>query len=131
MQTQHNLVGAPATPISADTAAPTPSPESTQAEPLSYEPLGESAPESGPSVLKSTNPLLAVKTRLEVCVGETSVTVGELVGAKEGHVLRLDREVDQPVDIRLDGKVVARGILVAVGDHFAVRLTELPAPLSL
>lgn len=100
------------------------------AQPLSYEPLAELKPSTGASAISSTSPLLAVKTRLEVCVGETHTTVGELMAAREGHVLKLDRQVDQAVDVRLDGKVVARGMLVAVGDSFAVRLTELPAPLT-
>lgn len=99
------------------------------AHPLAYESLHDAAPAGGAVVVTSTSPLLAVKTRLEVCVGETELTVGELLAARDGHVLKLNRNVDQPVDVRLDGKVVARGILVAVGDSFAVRLTELPTPL--
>ncbi|MGM3278107.1 FliM/FliN family flagellar motor switch protein [Ralstonia sp. 24A2] len=99
------------------------------AQTLTYEPLTPAVSNSGGAVLQSTSPLLAVRARLEVCVGETELTVGELLAAKDGHVLRLDRTVDQPVDIRLDGKVVARGLLVAVGESFAVRLTELPVPL--
>lgn len=105
--------------------------EAVAAQPLSYEPLSDVPNRSGGPVLQSPNPLLGVKARLEVCVGQAELTVGELLAAKQGHVLRLDREVDQPVDIRLDGKVVARGLLVAVGDAFAVRMTELPAPLGL
>ncbi len=51
--------------------------------------------------------------------------------AKEHQVLRLDRGVDQPVDLTIEGKVVARGQLVAVDGHFAVRITELPVALGL
>lgn len=77
------------------------------------------------------HPLHQVKTRLQVCVGEANVTVGELLGAKENQVLRLDRTLDQAVDLLLEGQVVARGQLVAVDDYFAVRITELPLPLQL
>ena len=100
-----------------------------KAQTLKYEPLTPTVSSSSGAVLQSSSPLLAVRARLEVCVGEAELTVGELLAAKDGYVLRLDRSVDQPVDIRLDGKVVARGLLVAVGDSFAVRLTELPVPL--
>ena len=58
------------------------------------------------------------------------ITVGELLAAKESQVLTLDRSVSQPVDLVLEGHVVARGQLVAVGSQFAVRLTELPIPLN-
>jgi flagellar motor switch protein FliN len=76
------------------------------------------------------NPLLDVKARLQVCVGEAVMTVGELTRAQVGQVVALDREVDAPVDLLLEGRVVARGQLVAVGEHFGIRLTELPLPLK-
>lgn len=75
------------------------------------------------------SPLLDVKARLQVCVGEAVLSVGELTGAKLGQVIELDREVDGVVDLLLEGRVVARGQLVAVGDCFGIRLTELPLPL--
>lgn len=76
------------------------------------------------------NPLLDVKARLQVCVGEAIMTVGELTQAPAGHVVALDREVDGLVDLTVEGKVVARGQLVAVGEYFGIRLTELPLPLK-
>ncbi|MFS2205182.1 FliM/FliN family flagellar motor switch protein [Variovorax sp. Varisp36] len=82
-------------------------------------------------VLKDWNPLHQIKAKLQVMVGEASISVGELLGAKEHQVLRLDREIDQAVDLTIEGKVVARGQLVAVDGHFAVRITELPIALGL
>ena len=72
------------------------------------------------------SPLRHVKAKLTVCVGTAELTVGELLGATEQQVIRLDRSVDDPVEILLEGHVVARGTLVAVDDQFAVRITELP-----
>lgn len=78
----------------------------------------------------AVNPLHSIRTRLQVCVGEIELTVGQLMSAKEHEVYVLDRLVDQPVDLLLEGKVVARGQLVAVDDQFAVRLSEIPTPLK-
>jgi len=86
---------------------------------------------SDASVLKDWNPLHQIKAKLQVCIGEATISVGELLGAKEHQVLRLDRAFDQPVDLTIEGKVVARGQLVAVDGHFAVRITELPVALGL
>ena len=72
------------------------------------------------------HPLRKVKAKLTVCVGSAEISLGELLGAREQHLLRLNRTVDQPVDVLLEGQVVARGTLVAVDDHFAVRITDLP-----
>lgn len=88
--------------------------------------LDENAP-----VIGDGHPLHGIKAQVQVCVGQATVTVGELLGAREQQVLVLDRTPDQPVDLLLDGKVVARGQLVAVNGHFAVRITELPVSLKL
>ena len=78
----------------------------------------------------SSNPLHQIRTRLQVCIGDIHLTVGELMAAREHQVLVLDRQLAQPVDVMLEGRVVARGELVAVDDQFAVRITELPLPLT-
>ncbi len=85
----------------------------------------------GAPLVPSLHPLHQVKTTLQVCVGSATLTVGELLGAQEQQVLQLDRDIHQPVDLLLEGHVVARGQLVAVGDRFAVRITELPLPMNI
>lgn len=96
--------------------------------------LGDMAPTPQPAgtpVMQTANPLHQVKATLQVCVGVATLTVGELIAAREQQVLLLDRGVHQPVDLLLEGQVVARGQLVAVDDQFALRITELPLPLHL
>lgn len=85
----------------------------------------------GAPILRDWNPLHQIKAKLQVCVGEATLSVGDLLAAKENQVLCLNRAVDQPVDLTIEGKVVARGQLVAVDDCFAVRITELPVALKL
>jgi flagellar motor switch protein FliN/FliY len=87
--------------------------------------------EAAASILRDWHPLHQIKARLQVCVGEATLSVGELLAAKANQVLRLDRAVDQPIDLTIEGRVVARGQLVAVDGHFAVRITELPVDLDL
>lgn len=80
---------------------------------------------SGPS-----NPLHQVKAKLQVCVGDVVVSVGELMALREEQVLTLNQAIEAPVDVLLEGRVVARGQLMAVDEQFAVRITELPLPLK-
>jgi len=122
--------------LRADTTAGTPTfgpgatPAST-AHLLALSELPDEPAHGGPSVISDVvNPLHQIKTRLQVCVGEAAVTVGELLSAKEHQVFVLNRSVEQPVDILLEGKVIARGHLVAVEDQFAVRITDVPVPLK-
>jgi flagellar motor switch protein FliN/FliY len=83
----------------------------------------------GAAVLERSSPLLQISVRLSARVGETELTLGELTAARAGDVLALDTLVAQPIDLVLNDSVVARGVLVAIDEHFAVRLTEVPAPL--
>lgn len=85
-----------------------------------------SAASSSAALTPARNPLLDIKATVRVCVGEASMAVGELLGAQLDQVLPLNRQVDDLVDILLEGRVVARGRLVAVGDYFGVQLVELP-----
>jgi flagellar motor switch protein FliN/FliY len=98
---------------------------------LALPPLGDATPDTA-RLLETvvSNPLHQIKTQLQVCIGDIRLTVGELLAAREHQVLVLDRLLTQPVDVMLEGRVVARGELVAVDDQFAVRITELPLPLK-
>jgi flagellar motor switch protein FliN/FliY len=81
---------------------------------------------SGPTVLGNNPKILhGVKVTLSVVVGQAQTTLGELMDLKEQSVLKVNRQVDYPVDVMVDGHVVARGQLVVVDDHFGVRLTEI------
>ena len=68
-----------------------------------------------------------VKVRVTVSLGETEIPISRLFALGGGDVLALDREADAPVDIRVNDRLIARGVLVAVGDQFGVRITEIEA----
>lgn len=73
------------------------------------------------------NPKLidAVDVTLEAFLGNSRMTVAELLALKPGEIVELDASLNQAVELRLNGVAVARGELVAAGDRFAVRLTEI------
>ncbi len=66
-----------------------------------------------------------VKVRLAVSVGGCELSVKELFALKQNSVLSLDKNTRDLVEITLDGKVIARGTLVAVDDNFGVRISEI------
>jgi flagellar motor switch protein FliN len=101
------------------------------AQPIELDETAGPSATRGAALVRDAHPLHAVKVRLQVCVGEAEMRVADLLGAREGELLVLQRSVEQPVDLLLEGRVVARGDLVAVDGAFAVRITELPLPLVL
>ena len=66
-----------------------------------------------------------VKVQLEAQIGTTQISVGEISKLQENSVLKLDTDLSQPVNIMLNGKVIARGSLAAVDDNFAIQITEI------
>ena len=68
-----------------------------------------------------------VKVKLGASVGQTEISVAELFALKEGALLTLDKATDDPIELYLDGKLVALGELVVVGEHFGVKLTQIGA----
>lgn len=66
-----------------------------------------------------------VKVKLTVALGTAELPISKLFSLSPSDVVTLDRNVEAPVDIRLNDKVIARGTLVAVGDSFGVRVTEI------
>ncbi len=66
-----------------------------------------------------------VKVRLAVTLGTAELTIDKLFSLAANDVVSLDRDLEAPVDVRLNDKVIARGTLVAVGDNFGVRITEI------
>lgn len=114
-----------------DTTAATEADRQRTASPLQFETLTPRAPAQDAAPVTSINPLRNVKAHVQVFVGGAEISVGELLDAKESHVVTLDRALTQPVDLVVEGQVIARGQLVAVDDKFAVRITELPTSLAL
>ncbi len=66
-----------------------------------------------------------VKLQIKALLGNTEITVGELFELKENSVLKLDAKTNQPIELQLDGRLVARGSLVVVDDNFGIQITEV------
>ncbi|MBM1308793.1 FliM/FliN family flagellar motor switch protein [Sulfitobacter mediterraneus] len=77
----------------------------------------------------ATNPFTGVPIEINVCVGKARPLIRELVMLGENALLPLDSNVDDPVDLYVGDRLIARGLLEEKeGDHpgqLAVRLTEI------
>jgi flagellar motor switch protein FliN/FliY len=80
--------------------------------------------QSGPAQLK-IGPLLEVHLKVSVMLGETMMTLGELLKLGPGSVMELNRSAGEPVDVLVNDKMYAKGEVVVVDDVFGVRLLEL------
>ncbi len=62
---------------------------------------------------------------VQVRIGSTSMTIGELLELRAGGVVTLDRALDDTVELLVGERVVALGELVAVDDEMGVRITRI------
>ena len=73
----------------------------------------------------STRLIQNVPVLLEAFVGDVRMTVAELAALRADSVVTLDAPLNRSVELRLNQQPVARGELVAVGDKFGVRISEI------
>jgi flagellar motor switch protein FliN/FliY len=66
-----------------------------------------------------------LQIKLHVSLGEAEMKVDELMSIKEGSVVKINREVNSPLDVFINGKLVARGMMVVVDDDFGIQITEI------
>jgi flagellar motor switch protein FliN len=66
-----------------------------------------------------------IDVSLEIRIGTTLVSVDELFALKKGDTLKLEQLVNDPVELIFNNKLVGKGELVAAGEYFGVRVTEI------
>lgn len=95
-------------------------------EPIELETLSSAAVEVAPVVHAGDLSLVGhVRVRLMVTLGDIELPLSDLFDLKTGAVLALDRALDEPVTLALNGKPIATAHLVAVGDHFGVQIEKV------
>lgn len=91
-------------------------------------PLPELTPQPDPAAPASSRDLgmLAdVPLQVEVVVGRVRLPLRDLLSLAPGMVVELDRRADAPVDVMVNGRLVAQGEVVVVGEEYGVRITSV------
>ena len=87
-----------------------PTPESTEPQPKTSENL---------------DLVLDVELKVTLRFGERKLPLREVLELGSGAVVELDRQVDEPVELILDGRVVARGEAVIIDGNYGLRVTQV------
>ncbi|MBK8789035.1 MAG: flagellar motor switch protein FliN [Holophagaceae bacterium] len=104
-------------------APPEPSPASvaaTLAAPRQAPVASGPPPDSG-----NLDLLLDIQLPVVVRMGQTEMQMGELLKLTPGSILELNRSADAPVELLVNGKLIAKGEVVVVDGNFAFRITEI------
>jgi len=71
--------------------------------------------------------LLDVNLALMLRFGQRDLTLREILELNAGSVIELDRAVEEPAELLLGDKVIARGQVVTVDGNYGIRITDMPA----
>ncbi len=120
---------AEAAQVAADLAAAAASTESPyQARPASqlFEDFGNASAKSG--TLNDFDMILDIPVQLTVELGRTKLTIRNLLQLAHGSVVELDGLAGEPMDVLVNGTLIAQGEVVVVNDKFGIRLTDIITP---
>lgn len=106
------------TPEAAQEPVPSPAPEASTAAPETSADLND----------VNIDMILDVPVTLGMEVGRTRVSIRNLLQLNQGSVIELDRAAGEPLDVFVNGTLVAHGEVVVINDKFGIRLTDVISP---
>lgn len=90
--------------------------------------FSDASPRSGELADVNLDLILDVDVSLSLRVGSTEISIRELMNLAEGSVVALDRSANEPLDVLVNGTLIAHGEIVVVDGKFGVRLTDVVSP---
>ena len=76
----------------------------------------------------SLDAILDVPVIISMEIGRTKISIRNLLQLNQGSVVELDRLAGEPMDVLVNGTLIAQGEVVVVNDKFGVRLTDVISP---
>ena len=87
---------------------------------------GQASPDGNRDV--NLEVILDVPVTLSMEVGRTRIPIRNLLQLNQGSVVELDRAAGEPLDVFVNGTLVAHGEVVVVNEKFGIRLTDVISP---
>ena len=84
----------------------------------------EGTPVSDPKL----DAILDIPVTLSMEVGQTDIPISNLLQLNQGSVIELDRVAGEPLDVMVNGTLIAHGEVVVVNDRYGIRLTDVISP---
>ena len=83
-----------------------------------------------PEVTGNIGLLMDVSMQLTVELGRTKMLIKDILGMGEGTIVELDKLAGEPVDLLVNGKLIAKGEVVVIDENFGVRVTDIISPME-
>lgn len=106
-------------------ATPAPGEQAEDFQAAEFQQVNESAGEAGAALEPNLDVIMDVPVTLSLEVGRTEMSVGQLLRLTQGAVVELDRSAGEPLDVMVNGALVAHGEIVVINDKFGIRLVDV------
>jgi flagellar motor switch protein FliN/FliY len=90
-----------------------------------FQPLSKAA---APSTRNDIDMILDIPVQMTVELGRTKIAIRNLLQLAQGSVVELDGLAGEPMDVLVNGCLIAQGEVVVVNDKFGIRLTDIITP---
>ena len=97
-------------------------------QPVQFAPLNQ--PQGQTTVPGNIGLLMDVSMQLTVELGRTKMLIKDILGMGEGTIVELDKLAGEPVDLLVNGKLIAKGEVVVIDENFGVRVTDIISPME-
>lgn len=74
--------------------------------------------------------ILDIPLELSVELGRSKMLINDLLQLGQGSIIELNKLAGEPLEVYINGKLVARGEVVVVNEKFGVRLTDIISPME-
>ena len=91
------------------------------------DPLRANGPDAASPAIGSLGLLSDVDMEVTVELGRTTMPIRELLALQPGMVVEIERAAAGPIDVLVNGRLIARGEVVVIDEEFGVRVTEIVA----
>ncbi|MFM5801451.1 flagellar motor switch protein FliN [Aeromonas veronii] len=95
-----------------------------EAKPAPLEELKDDAP-IGAEERRKLDTILDIPVTIAMEVGRSQISIRNLLQLNQGSVVELDRVAGEPLDVLVNGTLIAHGEVVVVNDKFGIRLTDV------
>lgn len=96
------------------------------AQPAAFEEFGGSS--ATPGETRDYEVILDIPVQMTVEMGRTKISIRNLLQLAHGSVVELDGLAGEPMDVLVNGTLIAQGEVVVVNDKFGIRLTDIITP---
>ncbi len=86
------------------------------------------APITSNSMMNELDMILDIPVQITVELGRTKITIKNLLQLAHGSVVELDAMAGEPMDVLVNGTLIAQGEVVVVNEKFGIRLTDIITP---